>query len=74
MELRYGTKPSVVQTETISISSKNQDNGLILAGNTKQTNDHNNIEAWLIKTDSNGTEEWNKTFEGENQYANFNSV
>jgi PGF-pre-PGF domain-containing protein len=58
----------------INSAQKTRDGGLILVGSTWQTSDSNNITAWLIKTDSNGTEEWNKTFEGESNYANFNSV
>lgn len=36
------------------------DGGYILAGRYSYT--ENNFEAWLIKTDTNGSEQWNKTF------------
>ena len=55
-------------------AQRTRDGGLILAGQTRLTSNPDDYEAWLIKTDSNGNEEWNNTFEGESRYANFNSV
>jgi hypothetical protein len=40
------------------------DNGYILAGNTYYDPDNDKAHAWLIRTDSQGNELWNKTFDG----------
>jgi len=42
------------------------DGGFILVGSLFSTENENKQDIWLIKTDSNGEEEWNKTFGGEN--------
>lgn len=43
---------------------KTGDGGFILAGSTQPTSDYNDTQALLIKTDSNGIEEWNMIFGG----------
>lgn len=48
------------------------DGGFLLGGFTDSSRlSHGSIDAWLIKTDSNGMEEWNKTYGGEgDDYSN----
>lgn len=40
---------------------KTSDGGYILTGRLDGAND---VDAWLIKTDANGSEQWNRTFGG----------
>ncbi|MBU4485558.1 MAG: hypothetical protein KKD38_01390, partial [Candidatus Delongbacteria bacterium] len=40
------------------------DGGYIITGFTSATNDYQITDLWLIKTDNNGIEEWNKIFSG----------
>ena len=48
-----------------------KDNGYIVAGYINESYDSDSGDLWLIKTDENGNEEWNKTFGGTRQdYAN----
>jgi hypothetical protein len=47
-------------SNTASSAQKTTDGGYILSGYTGQNT--SSYKAWLIKTDSNGSEQWNKTF------------
>ena len=49
------------------------DGGYILTGITYWDDDIRIDEAWLLKTDSNGTEQWNRTI-GRPGYDSFNSI
>nr|MBC8415199.1 hypothetical protein [Candidatus Cloacimonadota bacterium] len=51
---------------------KTSDNGYILAGTTHSFSGEN-LDFWLVKTDSLGNEEWNQTYGG-NEYEFANSV
>ena len=53
----YDTSYSVTQTA---------DGGYIMTGNTVSYGNNDSSDVWLIKTDGNGTEQWNKTFGGSN--------
>ncbi|MFZ2499868.1 MAG: hypothetical protein ACP5N0_13000 [Methanosarcina sp.] len=44
---------------------KTENGGFVLAGGTQPTSDYKDTQTLLIKTDSNGTEEWNMIFGGE---------
>ncbi len=55
----YNTGESVIQT---------QDGGYIIGGNTRAYNPQNYLQAWLIKTDVNGNEIWNRTY-GQNVWG-----
>lgn len=58
-----------------------KDGGYIIVGNYKETKDREDIifgkisnhGAWLIKTNSDGNEEWNKTFRGLSAYSGLQS-
>ncbi|MHA2273181.1 MAG: hypothetical protein ACXACI_15055 [Candidatus Hodarchaeales archaeon] len=41
-----------------------EDGGILLAGHTTKTPNTGHAEIWIIKTDSNGNMEWNKTYGG----------
>ena len=59
----YDEGKSVIETS---------DNGFAIAGRTKSYGS-GETDAWLIKTDESGVEQWNKTF-GSNNYDNFNQI
>jgi len=47
------------------------DGGYILGGATNIYSEHNNRDFWLVKTDENGNEEWNLTFENDTTDQSF---
>ena len=58
----YGTKKHEDEGNGIQVTA---DGGYIIAGLKGYAKDDDNAcDAWLIKTDENGTEQWNKTFGG----------
>lgn len=46
----------------IDSAKETKDGGYILVGNTRSNSSYQSEKTWLIKTNSNGEEEWNKTF------------
>ncbi len=58
---------------TPSFVRETPDGGYILTGITDWDDDIRIDEAWLLKTDSNGTEQWNKTI-GRTGYDSVNSI
>ena len=57
---RYGEARYVEEAETII---RTADNGFAIAGNTN-SNTGNNRDAWLLKLDETGTQQWQKTYGG----------
>ncbi|KKH91992.1 hypothetical protein EO95_15425 [Methanosarcina sp. 1.H.T.1A.1] len=54
-----------INEDYASSVNQSKDGGYVISGFTNSSAGEN--EAWLIKTDSNGTEEWSKTFGGDSQ-------
>ena len=52
-----------VENEYCNIGEESSDGGFILSGYTGSFG-NGNSDMWLVKTDQNGNEEWNKTFGG----------
>lgn len=48
--------------DNIVSAKETKDGGYILVGNTRSDSSYQSEKTWLIKTNSNGEEEWNKTF------------
>ncbi len=46
------------------------DSGYIVAGNTRYYGD-GELDLWLVKTDQNGTEQWNRTYGGNDSYSGY---
>jgi len=55
-----------VETDYANSIHQSTDGGYILAGITQSTG-NGNYDFWLIKTNTNGDEEWNRTYGGTNQ-------
>lgn len=61
-------KGDVGSRDSINAVIQTKDNGYMLAGTTSSYGSIGN-SIWMIKTDSDGNEEWNKTFSGNSAYS-----
>lgn len=68
----YGTKLPRASYEFGKWVEVTKDGGYILVGcKDRSSYPNSNLDIWLIKTDINGNEEWNKTFDGDRSNIGF---
>jgi len=61
----YNNNTSLIEKSNMNFGnsiSQTKDGGFIIAGSTKGESEYDYYDVFLIKTDTNGKQEWNKTF------------
>ena len=64
----YG-EPGAFKTDYSYSVQQTSDGGYVFTGSTRSYNVNDDMEVWLVKTDANGTEEFNKVYGGDRGYS-----